>query len=315
MDDYDYSPALQPVESLPDVKDVKSTATGGSKTLQSSSLSQVSTLSPSLSKFSVKCIHGSSIPKIILSKEDELVRDFCRAELLKLESRSRPGREHKVYADSADNLTNTWNGSAISYDLLTIAQGSDQATRTGNTIAIKKIVIRVSVWQPSNLTAISAGPYVPSELTMLVLRDKVPLNPGVIPTPFATTSFPSTDGTAVYIRDVAPTYRDAYIRNTNTLQQYEVYHRDHHKLKSPLQFGINSTGTDVFVNGGWHKHWKYEVPLHGLRVQYKTSSASNTVLTNALWFYMAFDTPSSINGYANASYQITSETVFDDCLE
>lgn len=317
MDDNDYSPIIEPLESqpIPDRKDVKTQPVTipkrsvSSSPLVSPKISQLPSSNVQISKLSDAKI---SVPKILYSKEEQALRDFFREELLKARSHRGLRLDHKVSFDQSASAA--WTGSAVAYDLLTIPQGDGQGSRTGNSIRVHKIVIRVTVWGPADTNGISAGgPWTPPELTMVCFADKVPYTPGTIPLMFTSDTFPPTDGQSMYVGLAGTTYYRNYFRNTNTLDMYHVYFRDHHTIASPLEAAYGAS--NEFLNKGWIKHYKYEIPTHGRVVQFKSDGTSLPII-NGLWFYMSAQTNTATWwGYNNARYNISTETVFDDNVE
>lgn len=165
------------------------------------------------------------------------------------------------------------------YSLAAIAGGTTVSTRTGATIALRKLRIhfrheRTLNGTPTNVTR------APS-LFVVVFRDKIPTTPGSVPVIHGTDSLPPSSGTLM-LSQLGQNTVDAVslmVRNPITEDAYHVYaiHRLH--LPTAAGYGNFSAGTlgqcapQVQVH-----HW--DIDLGGVQQKYSSYAATDPDINN-----------------------------------
>lgn len=187
-------------------------------------------------------------------------------------------------------------------------------------LSIKMTVTRLAGQAVGSTNARIAAPI----MSFIVFRDKVPESAGTSPIVWIKDGInPPRDQYAV-MSCLDPTslsppgniqaFTSIAVQNPCTSAQYHIYKLVHHELNSGMQFtAVTDVAAPSTTPSGqpWSKTWRFEynIPLHGVKQQYVTSTAQPTL--NDIW--MAWTTDID---YTNLQYQdtvcVTTETTFDD---
>lgn len=252
--------------------------------------------------------------------ESKALQDLLREELLKRSSRySRSSKRYKRAMFSAENLT--WNGASQAVLLSKIGQGDGLQQRTGDSVKIHRIRIRITYNQPANLTGISGPTYQGVNISETCFVDRISAVPGAMPTVYSSNQgiSPVTNVAALYISPQnPPVHLKEYLPNPLTLghngpPMFHVYRHEVHDIESPLQVFFNGAGAE-FVNKGWIRTHEFEINCHGRRVEF-TGTGDSTPAVNAIWLHLQASPTSSFWGYAQIYLTYTWIVDFEDVVD
>lgn len=265
---------------------------------------------------------------------DESALAECRqklsAEALLLEQRFLSQRREKndpsdykhFYVLSA-NAVNPWtvSGQQNAAQICSPALGTGVNQRIGNTIALIGARIRVTILlQP---TAVSTQNPVWPEITIMLIRDKLPITPGTLPVLYADDTNPPSSQTALFSRlgvAQAPQNDRAAVINPSAYNRYHVYHISHHMTSDMARSDAQVTSVAnplLSVANTRTKQIDLYIPLHKVQVVFPGFASTNPI-QNSVFFVMRCDYASAVVDAANGfypTYTYSIDTKFCDVQE
>lgn len=218
-----------------------------------------------------------------------------------------------------------WTASGIElYAPLCIpALGDAVNQRIGNSITLLHTRIKVCFY--SNTTAASLQSILWPKITMLVIRDKLPITPGLLPSLWANGTNPPSSQTALFDRlglISTPTSDRCAVINPTAYNRYHIHHLSTTDTQTwgkggPIQHNddpVNPThGFNLFR---FHEE-TIDIPLHEFNMVTPGFGNVNAV-QNGLYFLMRNDYGGPANEANNGffiGYTWSSDTTFKDNLQ
>lgn len=258
------------------------------KSLRKLTLASVSSSGDDKSKSDAKSVSKTLPPKVSSSYSSLLsemgcsqtdVTQLLRSELLQERSKGRHEgslADYKHFYNPCIALT-TPTTTEATYAICRIAGGTATNTRTGATIGLKRVRIKIAVVR---IDAGNTGQDYAPTLSVCLWRDKIVTTPGAVPTIFGTDANPPASGTLIFTQVGASTNEALAMpfRNPITEDAYHVYKFDQHQLA--LENGYNwfyDTGAAGVRFRSAPRTWHFYIDqdLHDVQQKYATYATAN----------------------------------------
>lgn len=220
-------------------------------------------------------------------------------------------------------LVNPWtaSGQQNAYPICIPALGTGVNQRIGNVIALISARVRISIILTP--TGVSTQNPVWPEITLMMIRDKLPITPGTLPALYADDTNPPSSQTALFSRlglAQAPQNDRTAVINPSAYNRYHLYHISHHMTSDIGKQDIQTTSVTNPVNSTINVRTKQidlEIPLHKVQVVFPGFASVNPI-QNAVYFVMRCDYASAALDTANGffpTYTMSVDTKYCDVQE
>lgn len=191
--------------------------------------------------------------------------------------------------------TNTaFTAAEQSFALAAIAGGTGVSSRTGATIALRRL--RLNIRLERQITGASTVATRDPTYYFVLWRDKIPTTPGTAPTLHGTDTNPPSSGTLMLsqLGSAAAENVDTMVRNPITEDAYHIYAI--HRLKFNTEQGYTYTGTSLGLPAPMVKHHSMEHDMNSVQLKFSSYAGSASDINN-VWLTIFTDLQSSSMGY------------------
>lgn len=235
--------------------------------------------------------------------------------------RSDPA-EHKHYYTAAlfNNPTPAWtfNGQENYYQLCSPGIGTAVNQRLTNAAEVIGSRIRICFSITPTGAAFTQPPLYPT-ITLMIIRDKLPITPGTLPPMYANDANPPTGLTNVFGRlaqSQTPPMDRVAVLNPNSACRYHIYKIEHYDTYEWLKDALSISTTDPTVASVPRRlvNKEFYIPLHGIRHQWNSVTAVSSII-NPVYVMLRVDLANNVADANNGfyiNYMFTADTEFRD---